>query len=304
MFRFLCKFNFRQMAKSQADFYHANGYLVLPNIISHQEIDKLLQRTHELVENADLVNNQMFFDTKNAPRGMSFLDTASKIGYLLEVGMIDEQGKLKVKDKKLALNKIGHAMHDLDPVFERFSYNNIFKAILQGVGYIDPILAQTMVIFKNQKFGTAVDMHTDNTYIISEPKLSCIGLWIALEDATKNNGCMYAFPKSHLTPTTYFNILDETRRNTTMIGQNPEYHKNYDPAKAECLEVTKGSVILLHGDLVHFSGHNHSTQSRHAYTLHFIEGHNNYWSKKAWLQRIPELPFQQYYKRVSEIDTF
>lgn len=34
----------------------------------------------------------MFFDTKNAPRGMSFLDTASKIGYLLELGMIDEKG--------------------------------------------------------------------------------------------------------------------------------------------------------------------------------------------------------------------
>lgn len=32
-------------------------------------------------------------------------------------------------------------MHDLDPAFERFSYNKIFKAILQGVGYIDPILA-------------------------------------------------------------------------------------------------------------------------------------------------------------------
>lgn len=72
----------------------------------------------------------MFFDTKNEPRGISFIDTASSIGYLLEVGMIDENGHLKVKDKKLALNKIGHAMHDIDPVFERFSYNKTFKNIL------------------------------------------------------------------------------------------------------------------------------------------------------------------------------
>lgn len=31
-------------------------------------------------------------------------------------------------------------MHDIDPVFERFSYNSIFKSILKGVGYINPIL--------------------------------------------------------------------------------------------------------------------------------------------------------------------
>ena len=39
---------------------------------------------------------KMFFDTKNNPRGMNFLETAYKIGYLLEVGMVDENGKLKV----------------------------------------------------------------------------------------------------------------------------------------------------------------------------------------------------------------
>lgn len=61
-------------------------------------------------------------------------------------------------------------------------------------------------------------MHTDNTYIISEPKLSCIGIWIALEDANKENGCMYAFPKSHHIPTTYFSVLDETKKGTKMIG--------------------------------------------------------------------------------------
>jgi len=40
-------------------------------------------------------------------------------------------------------------------------------------------------------------MHADNTYIISEPKLTCIGIWVALADATKENGCMYGFPGSH-----------------------------------------------------------------------------------------------------------
>ena len=40
-------------------------------------------------------------------------------------------------------------------------------------------------------------MHTDNTYITTEPELSCLGIWCALEDANKENGCMYGFPGSH-----------------------------------------------------------------------------------------------------------
>lgn len=54
--------------------------------------------------------------------------------------MIDEKGKLKVKDKKLALNKIGHAMHDLDDIFERFSYTKSFANVLRGLDYVDPLL--------------------------------------------------------------------------------------------------------------------------------------------------------------------
>lgn len=58
----------------------------------------------------------------------------------MENGMIDEKGKLKVKDKKLALNKIGHAMHDLDDIFERFSYTKSFANVLRGLDYVDPLL--------------------------------------------------------------------------------------------------------------------------------------------------------------------
>lgn len=54
--------------------------------------------------------------------------------------MVDADGKLKVTDKKLALNKIGHAMHDVDPIYERFCYNKTFQSILRSLAYVDPIL--------------------------------------------------------------------------------------------------------------------------------------------------------------------
>lgn len=53
-----------------------------------------------------------------------------------------------------------------------------------------------MIIFKNPKIGGEVPKHTDHTYIMSSPS-SCIGIWVALEDATKENGCMWGYPGSH-----------------------------------------------------------------------------------------------------------
>ena len=50
------------------------------------------------------------------------------------------------------------------------------------------------------------------------------------------------------------------------------------------LEVKKGSLVLLHGRLPHYSCENTSNKSRHAYTLHVIDGNCKY-SSNNWLQR-------------------
>jgi phytanoyl-CoA hydroxylase len=105
------------------------------------------------------------------------------------------------------LNKIGHAIHDLDPVFQSFSYHEKFKAILKALDYKDPALVQSMYIFKSSKIGYCVyvrqrvDPHTDNTYIITQPH-STVGIWVAIEDATVDNGCLWGVPGSHRIKTT------------------------------------------------------------------------------------------------------
>ena len=50
------------------------------------------------------------------------------------------------------------------------------------------------------------------------------------------------------------------------------------------VEVKKGSLVLLHGRLPHYSRENTSNKSRHAYTLHVIDGNKDY-PKENWLQR-------------------
>jgi phytanoyl-CoA hydroxylase len=50
------------------------------------------------------------------PQDTYFLDSASQINYFFEEKAFNETGQLQ-QPKELSINKIGHAMHDLDPVF-------------------------------------------------------------------------------------------------------------------------------------------------------------------------------------------
>ncbi|HYJ45260.1 MAG TPA: phytanoyl-CoA dioxygenase family protein, partial [Pyrinomonadaceae bacterium] len=59
------------------------------------------------------------------------------------------------------------------------------------------------------------------------------------------------------------------------------------------LEVKKGALIILHGLLPHLSLTNRSPRSRHAYTLHLIDGRCIY-PANNWLQRSRQLPLRSF----------
>ena len=57
------------------------------------------------------------------------------------------------------------------------------------------------------------------------------------------------------------------------------------------IEATAGTLVLLHGLLPHWSDVNRSPRSRHAYTVHVIDGAAHY-PDENWLQRSPSLPLR------------
>ncbi|MFN8247282.1 MAG: phytanoyl-CoA dioxygenase family protein [Ferruginibacter sp.] len=88
------------------------------------------------------------------------------------------------------MNKIGHAPHDLDPVFDRFSRSPQMKKLASALEMENECIIQSMYIFKHARIGGVVDVHQDASFLYTEPH-SCIGFWFALEDASKENGCLY-----------------------------------------------------------------------------------------------------------------
>jgi len=76
-------------------------------------------------------------------------------------------------------------------------------------------------------------------------------------------------------------------------GENPDW----DLTRMISLEVTVGSMIILHGELVHMSNQNRSQKSRQAYIVHAVEGDRD-WPSNNWLQRPADFPFGHLYEQV------
>ena len=278
------------LCESQLNFFNNNGYVVLENVFSESRIDKLKQEMNSLIISVDKSELSDVFKANMNFTSDYFLDSGDKIRFFLESDSFDSEGNLKY-DLSKCVNKAGHGMHDINPIFKEFSYSKEIKSILRSLKFVAPTIVQSMYILKSKKIGGEVNPHTDNTYLRTKP-LSCIGIWIALDDATIENGAMYGVPKSHLEPTTYFSKLYKDKDGKRQTRYNMSNPPDYDITNSKPLEAKKGSVIILHGDFVHYSSANKSDRCRHAYTLHVVERGGEYiWEEDNWLQR-KDIPFK------------
>lgn len=81
------------------------------------------------------------------------MDSADKISYFYEKDALDENGDLLVK-ASLAPNKVGHALHRLHPTFEACTYNDKVINVCRALGLINPVVPQSMYIYKNPGIGS------------------------------------------------------------------------------------------------------------------------------------------------------
>ena len=273
------------MTDLDIDQYHRDGFLLLENFVSAQACDALRARAAELVRDFDPAGVVSIFSTREQTRTSDdyFLESGDKIRFFFEENAFNRDGALK-QSKERSINKIGHALHDLDPIFDSFSRTPALAQLVSDLGFSKPLLLQSMYIFKQPHIGGEVSCHQDATFLYTEP-LKMVGLWFALEDATIDNGCLWAIAGGHQSGLksrfvraesggTQFEVIDDV---------------SWPDENLQPLEVKRGTLIVLHPLLPHLSRENRSATSRHAYTLHVVDASARY-PKENWLQRSPEMP--------------
>jgi len=302
----------RRLTSEQHNAWQRDGVVVLPGFATASEIAALRQRAGELVDAFEPATAPPpVFSSRDRTRlnERAMVESGDQVRCFLEEQACDGGGRLVV-DKARAINKIGHALHDRDPVFAGFSRSHRLAALAADLGCRQPLLMQSMLIFKQPRIGGEVVWHQDASFLITDPveapgrsrasmvpsggespsgdlggTSSVIGLWWALEDATLDNGCLWVAPGAHRGPLRERYVRSDGGFVTERLDDAP--WPSGDAIRP--LEVGAGTLVAFHGLLPHASAPNRSDRSRLAYTLHLVEAAAA-WSPLNWLQRRADDP--------------
>lgn len=167
------------------EFYFENGYAVIPQFLNNSEIDELKGECFTIIDDLDVKSERSVIFSTSLSRDVDdsksddyFMNSGDKIRYFYESNAFDKSGELIV-DKYKCLNKVGHGLHWLNPVFKRYTFNDKVKDVVKTVGFVDPVVVQSMIIYKNAGIGGVVLPHQDATYLHTTPDIKVLGLWFA-----------------------------------------------------------------------------------------------------------------------------
>lgn len=114
--------------------------------------------------------------------------------------------------------------------------------------------------------GHATPWHQDGEYWPITPLATCT-VWIAIDKATPENGCLRVIPQSHRSQT----LFKHHTNNSSKVTLNQQLDNNaYDEAAAEDIVLEAGQISLHDVYLIHRSEANHSNFSRRGMTLRFM----------------------------------
>lgn len=227
---------FSSVSNTDIDYFHQNGYLVIEDAFSTEEIEEALA-------------------------GMVYLMDGKKPGFRaiqFESKLAKLKDEMKPQERRDAIRKIFNFVHHetrLKALSEHEGLTQVLKQIMGDT----PVLFQDMALVKPPRHGTEKPWHQDCAYFNLAQGTIVVGVWIALDEATADNGCMHIIPGSHNEgPMIHFNRRDWQICDTDV-----------PIARDTMVPLPPGGCLFWHGLLHHGSPVNHSSKRRRALQFHY-----------------------------------
>lgn len=223
-----------ELTSDQIEFYHREGYLVIPDIATSHEIERMRG-----------IYDDLFARRVGREEGNQF-----------DLAGTDED------DKEAGLPQI-LAPSRYAPELKQVQFATNALAIARQLLGSNASAMGDHAILKPPFHGAATPWHQDEAYWSPDWHYNSFSMWLPLQDATLDNGCLQFVPGSHR-----LEVLPHHS-----IGNNPKIHglevDEADVDRAVACPISAGTCTVHHNRTLHYAGPNNSPVPRRAYILGF-----------------------------------
>ncbi|MCU4926402.1 phytanoyl-CoA dioxygenase family protein [Halobacteria archaeon AArc-dxtr1] len=235
-----------QLSDSQFEQYQTDGYVVVEDALSPDQIERVTERLREYTHGD---RDPAGFDSQLEPRV--------------------ERGELEVEEEGDAVRKFeGLGMVEEDDVFREVADNETIVSVAQQLLGPNLKLLRSAAMFKPPEIGSEKGFHQDAAYYPIHP-MDHVTVWIALDDATPENGCMNVVPGAHKDGILGHEAVEYDT--DIVIGE-----RDYDADDAVAVPMEAGSVLFQHCLTPHYTAPNTSEHWRRALIMAYMRSRSRF----------------------------
>ena len=225
-----------EITTHQVESYRRDGYLVIENLITNEELGNLQSRIREYTHGG-----------------------RSTEALKVQIEPRIERGEIEVEHPGDGIRKIDQLVQ-ADDLFGKLGIHPNITATLASLLGPDIKMFRNSLLLKAPGVGSAKGMHQDSPYWPIEPMDLC-SCWFALDDATLDNGCMRVIPGAHQRcALPHIKVTDDF-----VVEEG-----YYDRDEMVTVPMKAGSGLFFHSLLPHYTAPNTSNSWRRAIALSYM----------------------------------
>ena len=241
--------------------YQTEGYLAFTDVLTPSEVEKCRQALRRVAKELSESKESQYLSPKaekDEVRKCAVYRRPNSRSMIQLEGGFDPEGK-SFDEIEIAVRKHMHFC-DEDEVFQKIvSAGSRLHGVVSSLIGANPILSQQMALVKPAFIGSEKPWHQDAAYFSVSPINLVAGVWIALDDAGVENGCMHVIPGGHLEGGFKHHHGSDCEIDPNLLAVN----------RAVPVPLPTGGAMFFHCLIPHETPPNRSAQRRRALQFHY-----------------------------------